>query len=273
MVANFLAAAPPSTSWPLFSARDSWSSTSGSPAPPPDDRAGVPAVTYLGRRIRAGTDDLSVGPAMSRDEALQAIGVGLAVADALAADGVELLGIGEMGIGNTTAASAIVAAMTGVRPGVVTGRGTGLDDAGRARKIATIERALARQRAPTATIRSGVLAAVGGLEIAALCGLIIGAAAAAHPGRARRVHHRRGGAAGERPRPRPAAAAVRRPSLGGAGPRRRPRPALARPAARPRPAARRGDRRGAGDGHRHGRGPAPRRDGDVRGSAAVSGPG
>jgi nicotinate-nucleotide--dimethylbenzimidazole phosphoribosyltransferase len=140
----------------------------------------VSGVSYLGRRVRAGTDDLSVGPAMSRDEAQQAIGIGLAVAEALAADGVELLGVGEMGIGNTTAASAIVAAMTGGAPGSVTGRGTGLDDAGRARKIATIERALARN-ATRPDDPVGVLAAVGGLEIAALCGLILGAAAAAIP--------------------------------------------------------------------------------------------
>ena len=149
-------------------------------AGPPPTTEPASGVTYVGRRVRPGTDDLSVGPAMSRDEAQQAIGVGLAVADALAAGGVELLGVGEMGIGNTTAASAIVAAMTGAGPASVTGRGTGLDDAGRARKIAIIERALAAN-ATRPDDPVGVLAAVGGLEIAALCGLIIGAAAAAIP--------------------------------------------------------------------------------------------
>ena len=149
-------------------------------AGPPPTTEPVPGVTYLGRRIRAGTDDLSAGPAMSRDEAYQAIGIGLAVADALAAGGVELLGIGEMGIGNTTAASAIVAAMTGSAPDSVTGRGAGLDDAGRARKVATIERALARHGSRRDD-PIGVLAALGGLEIGALCGLLIGAAAAGIP--------------------------------------------------------------------------------------------
>ena len=149
-------------------------------AGPPPTAEPAPGVTYVGRRIRAGTDDLSAGPAMTRDEARQAIGLGLAVADALAVEGIELLGVGEMGIGNTTAASAIVAAMTGATAASVTGPGTGLDDAGRVHKIATIERALARH-----ALRSddpvGVLAAVGGLEIGALCGLLIGAAAAGIP--------------------------------------------------------------------------------------------
>ena len=149
-------------------------------AGPPPTTEPVPGVTYMGRRIRAGTDDLSAGPAMSRDEAYQAIGIGLAVADALAVGGVELLGIGEMGIGNTTAASAIVAAMTGSAPESVTGRGAGLDDAGRVRKIATIERALARHE-PRRDDPVGVLAALGGLEIGALCGLLIGVAAAGIP--------------------------------------------------------------------------------------------
>ena len=142
----------------------------------------VPAdgVTYLGMRWRDGTDDLSVGPAMTRDDAVRAIGTGLVVAERLATDGVELLGVGEMGIGNTTAASALVAAMTGSTPTSVTGRGTGLDDAARAHKVATIERALALHR-PSPGDPIGVLAAVGGLEIGALCGLLLGAAAAGIP--------------------------------------------------------------------------------------------
>jgi nicotinate-nucleotide--dimethylbenzimidazole phosphoribosyltransferase len=137
-------------------------------------------VNYLGMRVREGTADLSVGPAMTRDDAMRAIGVGLAVADRLARDGVQLLGLGEMGIGNTTAASAIVAAMTGSPPAAVTGRGTGLDDARRAHKIVTIEAALALHR-PAPGDPIGVLAAVGGLEIGALCGLLLGAAAAGIP--------------------------------------------------------------------------------------------
>ena len=113
---------------------------------------------------------------MTRSEAEQAIAVGLAAVDRAAADGIELLGIGEMGIGNTTAASAIVAALTGLPPRDVTGRGTGVDDEGLARKVKAVERAIAVNR-PDADDPLGVLAAVGGFEIAALVGVIVGAAA------------------------------------------------------------------------------------------------
>ncbi len=128
------------------------------------------------RRIRPGTADLSVGPAMSRDEAIAAIDVGLDMATQLAGEGVRLVGLGEMGIGNTTAASSIVAVMTGRPPSEVTGRGTGVDDRGWRRKIAVIERGLDVNR-PDPADPIGVLAAVGGLEIAVLAGLALGAAA------------------------------------------------------------------------------------------------
>jgi nicotinate-nucleotide--dimethylbenzimidazole phosphoribosyltransferase len=132
------------------------------------------------RRIRPGTADFSVGPAMSRAEAAEAIEVGLDVVRDLQRDGVELIGVGEMGIGNTTAASAVTAAMTGVSAASVTGLGTGIDDGTRARKVAVIERALELHR-PDAGDALGVLAAVGGLEIGALAGVILGAAAARIP--------------------------------------------------------------------------------------------
>lgn len=138
------------------------------------------AATYLDRRLRPGTDDLSIGPAMTRDDAWRSIGVGLAVAADLAADGVELLGVGEMGIGNTTAASAVVAAMTGRTAADVTGRGTGLADDALARKVAVVDVALARHR-PDPADPVGALATVGGLEIGALTGLLIGAGAARIP--------------------------------------------------------------------------------------------
>ncbi len=93
--------------------------------PPAGERGG----RLVDRRLRPGTDDLSVGPAMSRDDALAAISVGVEVVADLRRDGVELVGIGEMGIGNTTAASAVTAALTGTAPADVTGRGTGIDDA------------------------------------------------------------------------------------------------------------------------------------------------
>jgi nicotinate-nucleotide--dimethylbenzimidazole phosphoribosyltransferase len=131
-------------------------------------------------RVRDGTSDISVGPAMTRDEAMQAIGVGLRVADELHAGGINLLGVGEMGIGNTTAAAAVVAALTGEPPARVTGRGTGIADDVWQRKIAVIERALAVNE-PDPADPVGVLTAVGGLEIAALVGVVVGAVARGVP--------------------------------------------------------------------------------------------
>jgi nicotinate-nucleotide--dimethylbenzimidazole phosphoribosyltransferase len=130
----------------------------------------------LGARIRPGTRDMTEGPAMLRSEALRAIGVGLDVIEDLRASGLDLVGIGDMGIGNTTAASAIAAVMTGATPAAVTGRGTGIDDAARLRKVAVIERAIARN-APDPADPVGVLATVGGLEIGTLVGVILGAVA------------------------------------------------------------------------------------------------
>jgi nicotinate-nucleotide--dimethylbenzimidazole phosphoribosyltransferase len=134
----------------------------------------------IARRVRNGTDDLSVGPAMSRAEAEAAITVGLDVAAELAGNGIDLVAVGEMGIGNTTAASAIVACVTGRPPADVTGRGTGIDAAARTRKVAIVENALALHR-PDPADPVGVLAAVGGLEIAALAGVMIGAASVGIP--------------------------------------------------------------------------------------------
>jgi nicotinate-nucleotide--dimethylbenzimidazole phosphoribosyltransferase len=130
--------------------------------------------------VRPGTHDMTVRPAMSRDEALCAIAVGLDVVGSLREKGIDLLAIGEMGIGNTTAASAITSAMTGVPPERVTGRGTGIDDDARARKVHAIAMALARHR-PDPTDPVGVLAAVGGLEIGALIGVLLGAVAGRVP--------------------------------------------------------------------------------------------
>jgi nicotinate-nucleotide--dimethylbenzimidazole phosphoribosyltransferase len=128
------------------------------------------------RRVRSGTRDLSTGPAMTREEALEAIGVGLAVALELAGRGHDVLLTGDMGIANTTPAAALVAALTGADPADVTGRGTGIDDATLARKAAIVAAALVRHR-PDPTDPVGVLAAMGGLEHAALAGLILGGAA------------------------------------------------------------------------------------------------
>jgi nicotinate-nucleotide--dimethylbenzimidazole phosphoribosyltransferase len=126
------------------------------------------------RRVRDGTADMSVEPAMSRDEAIAAIEVGLQVVDELRHAGVGLIGVGEMGIGNTTAASAVTAALTGAPIARVTGRGTGLDEAAVEHKVRVIEAALALHR-PDPADPVGVLAAVGGLDIAALTGVLLGA--------------------------------------------------------------------------------------------------
>jgi nicotinate-nucleotide--dimethylbenzimidazole phosphoribosyltransferase len=111
---------------------------------------------------------------------MAAIQIGLDVAAAEAEALSTVIGTGEMGIANTTAASAVVAIMTSLPVADVTGRGAGVDDAGHARKVAAIERALALN-APDPRDPIGVLAAVGGFELAALAGLIIGAASARLP--------------------------------------------------------------------------------------------
>jgi nicotinate-nucleotide--dimethylbenzimidazole phosphoribosyltransferase len=128
------------------------------------------------RKVRMGTDDMSVGPAMSRDDALEAIGVGIDVVDEELSGGLDLIATGDMGIGNTTASSAVIAALTGLPVARVTGRGTGISTDALAGKIAVIERALA-VNAPDPKDPVDVLAKVGGLEIAALAGVVLGAAA------------------------------------------------------------------------------------------------
>ena len=133
----------------------------------------TPCPGVVARRIRAGTDNFARGPAMTRDEAQRAIEVGIAVVGELDAD---LVGVGEMGIGNTTSAAAIAAALCGLPATAVTGTGTGIDQATLARKRAVVDAALAAHR-PDPQDAVGVLAAVGGLEIAAIAGACLGAAA------------------------------------------------------------------------------------------------
>jgi nicotinate-nucleotide--dimethylbenzimidazole phosphoribosyltransferase len=143
----------------------------------------VPAqsgVRFVSRPIAQGTADMTLGPAMTRNQALAAIRAGLEIAANEIGQGTRLLAVGEMGIGNTTAASAITAVMTGRSAAEVTGTGAGLDELGRARKVAAIERALAVNH-PDAGDPIGVLACVGGFEIGALVGAIVGAAAARRP--------------------------------------------------------------------------------------------
>ncbi len=133
-------------------------------------------VGLVARRIRAGTGDISVESALTRDEASTAVEVGLDVAAELVAKGHDTLLTGDMGIGNTTPAAALIAAFTGAPATAVTGRGTGVDDAMLAHKRSVVAAALARHQ-PDPADPIGVLAGVGGLEHAALTGFVLGAAA------------------------------------------------------------------------------------------------
>jgi nicotinate-nucleotide--dimethylbenzimidazole phosphoribosyltransferase len=139
------------------------------------DTSGIPGVVQA--KVRPGTANFAQGPAMTREEAAEAFGAGARIARDLAAEGVVVIGTGEMGIGNSTTASALVAAYTGVPVRRVVGRGTGVDDVTLARKMRVIERALALH-APKAADPFGTLAALGGLEIAAMAGVFVGGAAA-----------------------------------------------------------------------------------------------
>ncbi len=134
----------------------------------------TPCPGVEARRVRSGTANFAREPAMRIDEARRAIEIGIDVASEL---DVDLLGVGEMGIGNSTSAAAITAVLCGLPPSKVTGRGTGLDDTALRRKIEVIERALALHE-PSADDPVGLLAAVGGLEIGAIAGACLGAAAA-----------------------------------------------------------------------------------------------
>ena len=126
--------------------------------------------------VGPGTRNMARGPAMTRAEAERALLAGARLAEEALAAGADLLGTGEMGIGNTTAASAITAALTGAGPERVTGRGTGVDDAALARKLGVVRRALAVNR-PDPRDGLDVLAKVGGFEIAGLVGVILAASA------------------------------------------------------------------------------------------------
>jgi len=121
------------------------------------------------------TGNIADGPAMSRADALRWVEAGMCVADELAGAGVGIVAIGEMGIGNTTAAAALCAALLDVEPAATCGRGTGVDDAGLAHKVEVVSRALRANDLSDDPL--AVLAALGGFEIAFLCGLALGAAA------------------------------------------------------------------------------------------------
>jgi nicotinate-nucleotide--dimethylbenzimidazole phosphoribosyltransferase len=146
-------------------------------ATPLDEAPGL-----LDRKVRAGTADLFAGPAMTVDEARQAVEVGIEVATRLATASPCLI-TGDMGIANTTASAALVCAFTGATPAAATGRGTGIDDATLARKVEVVSAAVGRipARPSTPAAALAVLAEVGGLEHAALAGFLLGAAVARVP--------------------------------------------------------------------------------------------
>lgn len=133
----------------------------------------------LSRRIGAGTGNIARGPAMSREDAIRSVEAGIEVALMLAAE-TDLFATGDMGIANTTPSSAIVSVMTGAAAADVTGRGTGIDDAGLSLKVAVIEKALAVNR-PDPDDALDVLAKVGGFEIGGIAGVILGAASLRKP--------------------------------------------------------------------------------------------
>ena len=134
------------------------------------------AQGLLSRKVRPGTADMTTGPAMSADEAQRAVEVGIETARDLVAAGNRCLVTGDMGIANTTASAALIAVFTGAQAQEVTGRGTGIDDETWERKVSAVRRALARHQ-PDPAEPLAALAAVGGLEHAALAGFMLGGAA------------------------------------------------------------------------------------------------
>ena len=138
-----------------------------------DGFPGAPGV--LSRRVRNGTGDISLGPAMTREECLRAMETGVELAREQKEAGASILLTGEMGIGNTTTSCAVVSVLLSLPPQELAGRGAGLSDAGLARKTAAIRRAI-QVNSPDPGDPIDVLAKVGGLDLAGLCGLCLGGA-------------------------------------------------------------------------------------------------
>lgn len=138
-----------------------------------DDPVCSPGVRYASKRVRRGTANLRTSSAMSAAEAERAIGVGAQEARAFVACKASVVGVGEVGIGNTTAAACLVCALTGESPERIVGRGTGVDDAGLARKRQVVTDAVARL--PKGATALAVLNEVGGLELAAMVGFVLAA--------------------------------------------------------------------------------------------------
>jgi len=128
------------------------------------------------RKVAKGSGNIARGPAMSREQALRALEVGIELVNEACRRGLDIVGTGDMGIGNTTPSSAIVAAITGRPPDEVTGRGTGVSEERLRHKIAVVRRALEVNR-PDPGDGLDVLTKVGGFEIGGLAGVMLGAAA------------------------------------------------------------------------------------------------
>jgi nicotinate-nucleotide--dimethylbenzimidazole phosphoribosyltransferase len=139
-----------------------------------------PHSGLLQHKVAPSTGNIARGPAMTREQALQSLLAGVGVMEDEMAHGLDIVGTGDMGIGNTTPSAAIASALAGVPPAGICGRGTGVDDAGLARKIDAVQRALA-VNALDAGDALGVLAQVGGFEIGGIAGVILGAAANRRP--------------------------------------------------------------------------------------------
>lgn len=135
-----------------------------------------PELQIIHAKIARGSRDFSTGPAMTRAQAERAVQTGIEIVTQEIEKGVDIVGTGDMGIGNTTASSAIVAAITGRSPREVTGRGTGIDETALAHKVSVIEHALEFHK-PDASNALDVLSKVGGFEIGGLAGVMLGAAA------------------------------------------------------------------------------------------------
>ena len=139
-----------------------------------------PHPDLVNKKIALGTDNIAKGPAMTRQQAIQAIEAGAEVVEAEIANGLDILATGDMGIGNTTPSAAIAAALTGRTPKEIVGRGTGVDDDGLQRKITAVENAL-KVNLPKAEDGLDILAKVGGFEIGGLAGAILAAVAHRKP--------------------------------------------------------------------------------------------
>ena len=140
----------------------------------------APHPGLVDRKVARGTGNIARGPAMTRDQAIQALLSGVGVVEEELTKGLDIVGTGDMGIANTTPSAAVAVALTGVPAAEMVGRGTGVDDAGLVRKVAAVETAIAVNR-PDANDPLDVLAKVGGFEIGGLAGVMLGAAARRRP--------------------------------------------------------------------------------------------